>query len=94
MQGVLQNQIRAGKISELILGMWLHSVDHKKADAVEMKALVKSPVYAKVDPGYHRLAANEWYFGQIALTPALGATDSRYGIPGTRTDIDIIGKIR
>jgi tetratricopeptide (TPR) repeat protein len=79
LQGTLGKQLKAGKLSELILGMWLRCVDPKKPESVAMmKSLLASRAYQNVDTGYHRLAAYSGYFGDIALTPAMAATNPRH----------------
>lgn len=76
LQGMLQKQLQTGTISEPILGMWLYSVNPKQREALSlMSTLTASPVYTKIDPAYHALAAQRELFGSVALPPVMAATD-------------------
>ncbi|MDG2401384.1 MAG: hypothetical protein P8M04_12520, partial [Akkermansiaceae bacterium] len=75
----VESQAKAGTLSETVFGMWLHGIDVRDEKMQEvMKAIAKSPAYAKLDPAYHRAAADQHHFGEIALTPTLAAADPRY----------------
>ncbi len=78
--GLVRAQMKAGTISETIFGMWLHSIDPRKPEAVEfIKVLVASPAYAKLDPAYRRVAADKSHFGKAALTAgAMALNDPGY----------------
>ncbi|MCH7224681.1 tetratricopeptide repeat protein [Haloferula sp. A504] len=79
LQQILTRQAQAGKLSERILGLWLHSVDPEKPESREaMKALFESSAYAAVDPAYHSLAAREQIFGPGFLTTQCGSADPRF----------------
>ena len=75
----VESQAKAGTLSETVFGMWLHSIDVRDEKMRElMKVIAKSPAYAKLDPAYHRAAADQHHFGEIAMTPVLAAVDPRY----------------
>ena len=73
-EDLVRNQM-SGTFSETIFGLWLHSVEVRKQEAqVLMAEIVKSPAYAKLDPAYHKTAADRHHFGALALTPALAVS--------------------
>ena len=79
LQQILTRQAQAGKLSERILGLWLYSVDPAKPESqAAMKALSGSAAYARVDPAYHSLAAQQQIFGPGFLTAQCGGTDPRF----------------
>lgn len=79
LQGLLEKQLKAGAISELILETYMRCVDPKTPQAkAMMKTMLASPAYRKLAPAYHRLAAHQAYFGYAAMTPEIGMTDSSY----------------
>ena len=76
---LLQLQMAAGSLSEPIFGLWLHCVNPATPEAKALfEALVKSPVYEKMNPAYHNMAAHRALFGRIAMTPAMLTTDPEY----------------
>lgn len=78
LQSILSAQANAGEMSELLFGIWMHGADPKnEAAKAFMKQIATSPGYAKINPAYHRVAADSSHFGFAALTPAKTAIDSR-----------------
>ncbi len=78
-QGMLKAQMRAGKLSETILGMWLHTVDVRTPEAKKFMAeLVRSPAYAKVGYAYQQAAADRYHFGHIAMTSIMAVSDPHH----------------
>ncbi|NNM29248.1 MAG: hypothetical protein HKO57_06990, partial [Akkermansiaceae bacterium] len=79
LEGLVRAQMKAGNPSETIFGMWLHSIDPRKPEAVEViKELLATPSYAKLDDAYQRVAADAQHFGRAALTAGLAATDPQH----------------
>lgn len=65
----LRRQMGAGTLSEPIFGMWLSCVNPKAAEAKAFfQELIKSPAYDKLNPAYHRMAADNLLFGSAAIT--------------------------
>ena len=76
---LVKAQMSSGTLSETIFGMWLHNVDIKTPEAQAlMKEIAASPAYLKLDPAYHKSAADNSHFGAIAMTPEMVASDSKY----------------
>lgn len=76
---MVKSQSASGKLSPVIFGMWLHSVDPRKPESKElMKAIAASKGYAKLDRAYRKTASDVQYFGHLALTPDLGAARPAY----------------
>ena len=72
LQGLIAKQAQAGTIDPTVFGMWLHTVDPKQDDAVELiQKLVTSPAYLKLDSSYHSSAADSNHFGMTAATPTI-----------------------
>ena len=79
LQGMIGKQAKAGTIDPHVFGMWLHTVDPKKDDAVAlMQELLKSPAYLKLDASYHRSAADRNHFGLAMATPAIAQAQPSY----------------
>ncbi len=79
LQRILSAQVQAGNIPEFQFGIWMHGANPQDESArALMQTLATSPAYAKLDPSYHRVAADRMHFGQFAMTPAMLATDSDY----------------
>jgi tetratricopeptide (TPR) repeat protein len=75
---LVKDQTQAGTLTESIFGLWLHAVDCRKKEVIEqMKTVVKSSAYAKINPAYHKAAANDKHFGDMAMTDAMTAADPR-----------------
>ena len=87
---MVKTQSTAGKLSPVIFGMWLHSVDARKPESQAlMKSLVASPGYAKLPVAYRISASDSNHFGVLAMDAEVGALDSSYlcrdltGLPET-----------
>lgn len=73
---ILSAQAQAGAISERLFGAWMHAADPQDAAArTFMKDLAASPAYAKMNPAYRRVAADENHFGYLAKLPSMAATE-------------------
>ncbi|WP_338687748.1 tetratricopeptide repeat protein [Haloferula helveola] len=78
LEGMVRAQMKAGEFSETIFGMWLHSVDVRTDEAIELiREIIASPAYTKLDPVYRAAAADSNHFGYIAMTGELAAKNPR-----------------
>lgn len=76
---ILNGQVKSGTLSETIFGMWLHSVDVRDDKAkAQMKEILASPAYAKIDPAYQKVAADASHFGAEALAPKMLVNQPEY----------------
>jgi len=79
LQGMVEQQMRAGEINQTIFGMWVHSVDTQDASARELiQTLAALPAYMKLDRGYRLSASDSKHFGHIAMAPDQAATDPHH----------------
>jgi tetratricopeptide (TPR) repeat protein len=77
--GLLKAQLKSGTLSETIFGMWLHSVVPSDDDAKTlMQEIARSSAYAKIDPAYHKAAADRYHFGTIGMTLTMAANDPQF----------------
>ena len=77
--GLLRQQLKAGKLSGLMLSMWLHCVDPKTKEAKTlMELLKKSATYERLGVAYHEMAVLDDLFGASALTAKFNTTDTRF----------------
>ena len=76
---MVKSQGGSGQLSPVIFGMWLHSVDPKSEEGMEvMKTLVSGSAYSKLGRSYRMSAAGENYFGHHAMTSEMGLSDPDY----------------
>ena len=74
LQPILANQANAGRLSEVLFGIWLHAADPAEQSARDlMKAIVASPAFALIDPTYRKSAADIHHFGTVALSEEMAA---------------------
>ena len=72
LQELIEKQAQTGTIDPAVFGMWLHTVDPKKVDAVAMiEKLITSPGYLELESSYHTSVADGNHFGMTAATPAI-----------------------